>query len=235
MSKSVDSIADFLMLDPATRAKLAPELHESIIAAKLTESYAPEFQDFKKIPRLNRECLITEKLDGTNGVICIMSRAEIVATVPPALAINDDWALYAGSRSRWVTPLDDNYGFAKWVCANAEELLKLGSGYHYGEWWGGGVQRGYGLKKDDKRFSLFNAGRWNAENVPACVGVVPVLYQGLFTTYAVNAAIERLRGLGSKAAPGFMKPEGIVVYHTHANQYFKVTLEKDEKPKGQAA
>ena len=31
----------------------------------------PEFQEFKKIPRLSRDIIITEKLDGTNGVIYI--------------------------------------------------------------------------------------------------------------------------------------------------------------------
>ena len=31
-------------------------------------------------------------------------------------------------------------------------------GRHFGEWWGSGIQRGYGL--DEKTFSLFNAYRW---------------------------------------------------------------------------
>jgi hypothetical protein len=37
---------------------------------------------------------------------------------------------------------------------------------------------------------------------------------------------------GSKAAPGFMKPEGIVVFHVAGNVGFKKTIEKDEEPKG---
>ena len=37
----------------------------------------------------------------------------------------------------------------------------------------------------------------------------------------------------SVAAPGFMKPEGVVVFHTAGNLGFKKTLEKDEVPKGQ--
>jgi hypothetical protein len=41
-----------------------------------------------------------------------------------------------------------------------------------------------------------------------------------------------LRLDGSYAAPGYMKPEGIVVYHTAAKQMFKVTIENDEQPKG---
>ena len=34
------------------------------------------------------------------------------------------------------------------------------------------------------------------------------------------------------AAPGFMKPEGVVIYHKAANLLMKKTLEKDEQPKG---
>lgn len=51
------------------------------------------------------------------------------------------------SRTRWITPEDDNYGFAKWANENKEELLKLGIGQHFGEWWGSGIQRGYNLQR----------------------------------------------------------------------------------------
>lgn len=37
---------------------------------------------------------------------------------------------------------------------------------------------------------------------------------------------------GSVAAPGFMKPEGIVIFHVQGNFGLKKTLEKDEVPKG---
>lgn len=40
---------------------------------------------------------------------------------------------------------------------------------------------------------------------------------------------------GSTAAPGFMKPEGIVVFHAASRNLYKVTLEKDDAPKGRAA
>ena len=38
---------------------------------------------------------------------------------------------------------------------------------------------------------------------------------------------------GSAAAPGFMKPEGVVIYHTTGSVLFKKTFEKDEKGKGE--
>lgn len=176
-----------------------------------------EFREFPKIARLNRDCFITEKIDGTNAQVSIDDTGLVIR---------------AGSRNRWITPTDDNYGFAKWVEANREELLKLGPGNHYGEWWGSGCQRGYGLTRGEKRFTLFNVGRWNSQNIPSCVSVVPLLYQGPFNTAAVVEAVETLRRHGSVAAPGFLRPEGVVVYHTAANLYFKVTLDHDEQPKG---
>jgi hypothetical protein len=107
--------------------------------------------------------------------------------------------------------------------------MKLGPGRHFGEWWGQSIQRNYGL--DEKRFSLFNTNRWNADNVPACCHVVPVLYEGPFCDNAIEACIDDLRMYGSAAAHGFMKPEGIVIWHTAARMYFKKTLENDEVPK----
>lgn len=192
-----------------------------------------EFQDFPKMARLSRECVITEKIDGTNAQILI----------------GEDGSIQAGSRTRWITPDDDNFGFAAWVAANADQLRLLGTGRHFGEWWGAGIQRKY--NQNEKRFSLFNTLRWCAHDaepaqipsadpraepkyqtrVPSCVSVVPVLYRGLFDTDEVNAAITRLRIDGSAAAPGFMKPEGVVVFHIAGNVGFKKTLEKDEVPK----
>ncbi len=176
-----------------------------------------EFNPFPKIARLNRDCVVTEKLDGTNAQV----------------SINDDGVIMAGSRSRWITPgkATDNFGFAAWVQENADDLRRLGPGCHYGEWWGAGIQRGYGLK--EKRFSLFNVERWADDVVrPACCSVVPVLHRGVFATSEIEHCLSYLRSDGSVASPGFMKPEGIIVWHTAARQMFKITLEKDHEPKG---
>jgi hypothetical protein len=175
-----------------------------------------EFQEFPKISRLFRDVTITEKIDGTNGQIII----------------TEDGQIAAASRSRLLTPQDDNYGFAAWVEANKEELLTLGPGRHFGEWWGRGIQRNY--SQPVKRFSLFNTHRW-AEARPSCCDVVPVLYHGTYKPSCVHDALSSLRKKGSKAAPGFMNPEGIVMWHDHARVYFKTTLEKDEISKGEVA
>ena len=177
----------------------------------------PEFVAFPKIARLNREIVVTEKLDGTNA----------------SIHVAEDGAVYAASRSRWITPEDDNFGFARWVKDNEEALRALGVGTHFGEWWGSGIQRRYGIT--EKRFSLFNVHRWSDDAVrPAICHVVPTLYKGPFSQEAINGAVALLKVAGSVAAPGCMKPEGVVVFHTASQSLFKVTLEKDDEPKGKA-
>lgn len=128
--------------------------------------------------------------------------------------------------------LNHYLGFARWAEANRDELLKLGPGAHFGEWYGSGIQRGYGLK--EKRFALFNSTRW-AEARPACCDVVPILYSGIMSESAIEQAMERLRAEGSVISPGFMRPEGVVIYHMASQSMFKRTLERDEEPKGMAA
>lgn len=177
-----------------------------------------EFIPFPKIARWNREVIVTEKLDGTNAQIHIDDTGTIVT---------------AGSRTKWITPgkQTDNYGFAAWVEANKQELLKLGPGSHFGEWWGAGIQRRYGLT--EKRFSLFNVSRWEAAVTrPACCNVVPVLYRGMLEDFDMAGTLAWLKREGPRAAPGFMQPEGLVIYHTASGTLFKKLLEGDELPKG---
>lgn len=204
------------------------------------------FQEFPKLPRLSRECVITEKIDGTNAQVLILWDQDVLTELEsfnPKLAIAKlgDRYIFAGSRTRWITPENDNHGFAKWVKEHVEELNELGLGRHFGEWWGPGIQRGYGMR--EKRFSLFNAIRWaerdrcgaglleKQQEAPACCHVVPVLYRGMFTTFAVEEALMLLRTNGSLASPGFMRPEGVVAYHVAGGIGFKKTLENDELPK----
>lgn len=182
----------------------------------------PEFREFPKLPRLRREIIVSEKIDGTNA----------------AVGVTDAGEVYAQSRNRIITPASDNFGFAKWVESFAPFLRDvLGPGLHFGEWWGPGIQRGYGLKS--KRFSLFNSDRWtdpirhNGDAALVGLDVVPVLYRGAFKEYEIDLTLTHLEVNGSVASPGFMRPEGVVVWHTAANVGFKITLENDETPKSQ--
>ena len=189
-----------------------------------------EFIKFNKIPRLNRDIVITEKIDGTNSQVFIDYKdKQITNSYVEPVAIVGDFVLWAGSRNRYLTIDNDNFGFAKCVKMNAEELVQLGTGLHFGEWWGQGIQRNYGLK--EKRFSLFNVHKWG-ENRPECCHIVPVLYEGEFDTDIINYRVKVLLDTGSVVAPGFMNPEGIIIFHTAGNYLFKVTCENDGVPKG---
>jgi hypothetical protein len=85
---------------------------------------------------------------------------------------------------------------------------------------------------EERRFALFNTSRWdNPEERPSCCHVVPTIWRGNFSNIEVDALIEGLAAFGSHAVPGFMNPEGIVVFHTAGNVGFKKTIEKDEMPK----
>jgi hypothetical protein len=171
-----------------------------------------EFKSFPKIARISRDCVITEKIDGTNAQI----------------KIREGQIISVGSRNRFIQEQNDNFGFARWVGQNKEELLKLGDGIHFGEWWGLGIQRGYELF--ERRFTLFRVPKDMVE-LPKCVSVVPILYQGAFTTEAIEKVLTDLVVTGSKVAPGYMKPEGIVIYHKAAGVMFKKTVENDAQGK----
>ena len=203
--------------------------------------------------RLFRECTITEKIDGTNASIYIgPSDGSDPNCLDELYGHEVVLGIWAGSRNRWIKPDNDNFGFAQWVQDNARDLFNLGEGHHFGEWWGSGIQRNYGYKNGERFFSLFNATRWVehdrptyaienlnptappnfTECAPACCKVVPVLYEGVFSTPFIKNELETLDTFGSKAAKGFMRPEGIVVYHKAAATGFKITLDNDDQPKG---
>lgn len=193
------------------------------------------FAPFPKIARFYRDIVVTEKLDGTNASIIIrsaedLSDAELDKVSLYAISASGKQLMFAGSRTKLIHPGEDNFGFAAWVQKHATMLFELGEGSHFGEWWGRGIQRGYDVS--DRRFSLFNVGRWNADNIPPCVRVVPTLYRGpMFTSSAgdmVAAAMRRLRFAGSIAAPGFSNPEGVIVFHTASGVAFKATFDGDQ-------
>ena len=197
-----------------------------------------EFQMFPKMARYSREVIVTEKIDGTNA----------------SIFIGEDGEFLTGSRKRWITPENDNFGFSRWAHEHKDELLTLGPGRHFGEWWGSGCQRGYGLTNGERRLSLFNVARWclhgetpqqiptaDPRNVkmqgvlPPCVGLVPVLWKGNFDDLDLDAVLNDLRQSGSKASPGFTHPEGVVVFHVAACVGFKKTLDNDGVPKSRVA
>lgn len=198
-----------------------------------------EFQKYPKTPRLFRDMLVSEKIDGTNSGIQVVLEGEDDWAAQMGAHVTVDgvkYAVAAQSRSRMIVPgkSTDNHGFAGWVWENADLLAKtLGPGLHFGEWWGQGIQRRYGM--DYKKFSLFNANRWRGlefESPDRSLGVVPTLYEGQFSTASVAIVLAELASRGSSAAPGFMNPEGVIVFHGASGQVFKATIENDNEPKG---
>ncbi len=187
-----------------------------------------QFQAFPKIGRLSKLATVTEKIDGTNAAVVIVPTGDsdsAQGAATGALATLGGFHIGAQSRTRMLdtSAKGDNLGFAKWVLENAPALISLGAGLHFGEWWGAGIQRGYGLT--EKRFSLFNTARWGAHNpnTPSCCSVVPVLAKcGLSE---VDDVMSNLKVDGSRASPGYMNPEGIVIYHE--GTYYKKTFEYD--------
>lgn len=210
-----------------------------------------EFAAWPKIPRLASSFTITEKIDGTNAAIVIDPQpfGAGVASDPARISVVfaaeldevgdpvGEFHIYAQSRNRLITPAADNFGFAGWVCSNAAALVDaLGKGRHFGEWWGSGIQRGYGLTKGEKRFSLFNVNRYaDLADSGIGLGLVPVLSRSVadasLTDQArlVDNALADLIRNGSSAAPGFPKPEGVVLFHSRSQESFKAFCDESEK------
>lgn len=217
-----------------------------------------EFTPWPKIPRLRREMIITEKIDGTNACLVIreiqpnevdkdmIDMGFTESTDEDGQPYEAVCGIFAQSRKRFITPDADNFGFATWVQTNAEALInKLGIGRHFGEWWGLGIQRGYDL--NERRFSLFNIKKWDElmlwEHGLTEIGVhvVPTLNSisspddgyPVFDTNVIELEVEWLREHGSVAAPGYKDPEGVVVRHMMSGQMYKRLLENDDVPKSE--
>lgn len=186
----------------------------------------PDFKKYGSIQRLSSEtCHITEKIDGTNGIIYIPQYV--------------DEPVIAGSRERWLSNPDgtppekvkDNYGFAAWVYERAALLRALGPGVHYGEFFGLGIQRKYDMPR--KAWVSFEF--WRDENrrpLMDDVYYIPVLYSGEYNDAVIVSCIERLRIGGSVLCPGFMEPEGVVITLDKTKVKFKKFLKNDTIKKG---
>lgn len=206
-----------------------------------------EFTPWAKTSRFFRDIVVTEKIDGTNAAVGIQRvsdghgiNAQYILDDPAPNVIDyvfvgdGLYAVYAQSRNKLITPGQDNYGFAGWVQSHAAELVTcLGEGLHFGEWWGSGIQRGYGKSKGEKHFSLFNTHRFGdiqsaSDDLVRCV---PVLYQGPMVEREITHALDLLNIRGSLAAKTFENPEGICIYHTSSGIVQKVTLDNNDAGK----
>lgn len=200
-----------------------------------------EFQSWPKTPRLFRDIVITEKVDGTNSAI-IVKEYEHDDESGTIAQVNMGGKLYsvgAQSRNRLIFPgkTTDNHGFARFVQENAEKLVELlGEGRHYGEWWGKGIQGRYSVNY--KGFALFNTEKhedlyeWFLDTSIGSVLVeaMPVLYKGPYSEQKIREVLTELDANGSLVSLRD-KAEGIVVFHTQSRKAYKVTLDNDDKGK----
>lgn len=191
-----------------------------------------EFKSWGSTTRENKNKTITEKIDGTNACIVIYNGK-----------------VTAQSRKRIITPDDDNYGFARWVYDNAGVLMDtLGYGYHYGEWYGEGIQKNP-LGIEGKRFALFWATKYTEQNGYELNKVdgletVPLLHHGQCDIWTIPNIMQDLDTYGSKVVGAKTTPinipgldeflfnkaadaEGIIIWNNETRTRTKMLLEDD--------
>ncbi len=186
------------------------------------------FKSFGKMARLDTTRMrITQKMHGTNAQILIENDVEAGVM-----------RIKAGSRTKYLTETNDNFGFAKWVNENAQDLIEiLNEGRHYGEWCGPGINSGEGLKErtlflfDVPRFRHFIEKREHPQ-----VSCVPILYEGPFNTVTIDNVFGWLKREGSHAVEygTFDKVEGIVV-EVDGKRFKKVFNSEDTQWKAKTA
>lgn len=210
------------------------------------------YPSFPSIERLeNIYCVITEKIDGTNGLIEIRKDSEIkvkdVENIIPSLTYDTKTVVKFGSRNRYLSYQDDNAGFANFYrhyTVRFEDMAKdiiIVSNQEanqtndiptekyplqiYGEWFGQTIQRQYGLKdKFFMPFSTFYAEKLIEYQVPNIIKPT-VLYTGKFDWAVAEGLMHSLLLNGSQVIPGFMRPEGIVIHFPKYNFRLKETFE----------
>jgi hypothetical protein len=159
------------------------------------------FRPYGKTERFRGfRAVVTEKIDGTNACVVILNGS-----------------IFAQSRNKIITPEDDNYGFAGWVERNKEELMKLGEGYHYGEWAGPGIQNNR-HQLTAKTFFLFRP----YQDLPSCCQVVPFLYEGDVTNIEV---LDNILAELKNSRP--YQPEGVIIYFSAFRLVQKYTYDNN--------
>lgn len=211
-----------------------------------------QFEGWPKTERLSNTLIaITEKIDGTNAAVVIErvdpdSPLFVPDTHAKVVQVRGEWfSVGAQSRKRLIHPASDNYGFARWAWDNAVELADLlGPGRHFGEWWGLGIQRAYGM--DRKVFSLFDQHRWSGVSEvrdewrprarEISMTTVPLLYTGKLRLEVIDFMVGLLGDAGSFASPEwgstFDRPEGVVTHFPRLDVRLKSFVENDDTPKG---
>ena len=75
---------------------------------------------------------------------------------------------------------------------------------------------------------------WTMAKLPVDVKPVSYTHLDVYKRQIVDETLDALKEGGSVAAPGFMKPEGVIVFLTASRHLYKVLAENDNEPKGKA-
>lgn len=225
-----------------------------------------QFKSWGSTPRFHKGLHITEKINGTNAGVSVQGFAKGLRFLMESEdakfveGVDCDYLVRAQSRKRIITPGNDNFGFAAWVWENAGALANLlGYGYHYGEWYGEGIQKNP-LAVQGRKWALFNTWHWgrpeNLEKLKAAgipgLTTVPVLHDeqrdGPADYMTIPGIMESQSLYGSKAegaaliSEGFdweddryAEPEGIIVWQRETAQRYKILLREDDKHKWEQA
>jgi hypothetical protein len=121
----------------------------------------PEIEAFHSIRKFirvdpNEWFRMKETLSGTSTVK-YKCKVKLHGT-NSAIQIASDGSITCQSRTRLITPEDDNDGFARWVKTQEYEWAAFGDIIFYGEWCGSGIQKGVAISQIGKRiFAIFAA------------------------------------------------------------------------------
>jgi hypothetical protein len=207
-----------------------------------------EYTPHRKTHRLFRDVIISEKLDGTCGCVLVQPDGTVQAGSKNRLLTleQDNFGFCA-----WVKAHEDELrGLG--VGDHRGEYWGHGINRAYG--MSGGDRRFslFNVSRWNREIFESNESAQVARSQemnrhrrvpvdyypqqfvepPNCCEVVPVLHRGLFSTETVAGVAEHLRATGSRAMPGFMNPEGVVVFLVSSGHLYKVTLENDGQHKG---
>lgn len=121
--------------------------------------FFPSIEQFRHVVRAERE---TAAFHGREPAV-----REYVGTIKlhgtnAGITRQADGSIIFRSRSRIITPEDDNAGFAKWMTAHIDEVRSIFVPFHsgaevtvFGEWCGQGIQNNVGISALQKMFVIF--------------------------------------------------------------------------------
>lgn len=207
------------------------------------------FKEFPKIPRYSRDCIITCKIDGTNACVVVPHDPTLPVLAQSRtrlLTVHNDnygfcnWVTENADMLRrlgpgrhfgewWGSGINRNYGqevgvrhFSLFNVNRWDQII-----WNSHQAW---LQEIENRKAESQKREPKNIMK-TFMPPPDCCRVVPVVINGPFCDDTVEGALSILREHGSLAAPGFMNPEGIVIYHEASGYLFKKTFVNDHQPK----